>query len=103
MRSAKTHDLLRDPRCVLHSSITDINGSEGEFKIYGRAVLVDDPVLREGDDDVWWRAHPPEAAHVFSMDIDSVALVEWDAAHGRYAITRWSASSGLREEQRTYP
>jgi hypothetical protein len=103
MRSAKTHDLLRDPRCVLHSSIADINGSEGEFKVYGRAVLIDDPELINADEDVWWRAQPPEAAHVFSLDIDSAALVKWDPEHGRYTITRWSARSGVREEERTYP
>ena len=103
MRSAKTHDLLRDPRCVLHNSIADIDGSEGEFKVYGRAVLVEDPELRNADKDAWWRAQPPEAAHVFSLDIDSAALVEWDVAHARYTVTRWSAGSGVREERRTYP
>jgi hypothetical protein len=40
---------------------------------------------------------------VFSLDIDSAALVEWDADRGRYTITRWTASSGVRKDQRTYP
>jgi Pyridoxamine 5'-phosphate oxidase len=103
MRSAKVQDLLRDPRCVLHSSIADIDGSEGEFKVYGRAVLVDDPELRNAGQDVWWRAHPAEAAHVFSLDIDSAAFVEWDPERGRYTVTMWSASSGVRKEERSYP
>ncbi len=46
-RSKKALDLLRDPRCVLQSAISDINGSEGEFKLRGRAVEVPPADLRE--------------------------------------------------------
>jgi pyridoxamine 5'-phosphate oxidase-like protein len=35
MRSAKGHDLLRDGRCTLHSAVSDVNGSDGEFKLRG--------------------------------------------------------------------
>ena len=45
-RSMKALDLLRDPRCVVHSTISDKDGTEGEFKVYGRAVAVDDPATR---------------------------------------------------------
>ena len=37
-RSRKALDLLRDPRCVVHSTVVDRKGSEGEFKVYGHAV-----------------------------------------------------------------
>jgi hypothetical protein len=37
-RSKKAPDLLRDPRCVLHGTVSDPNGSEPELKLYGRAV-----------------------------------------------------------------
>src|ERR1700722_16535189 len=37
-RSMKALDLLRDPRCVVHSTISDKDGTEGEFKVYGRAA-----------------------------------------------------------------
>ncbi len=46
-RSVKALDLLRDPRCVVHSTISDKAGTEGEFKVYGRAVAVDDLSTRE--------------------------------------------------------
>src|SRR2546429_2866449 len=36
--SLKTNDLLRDPRCVLHSAISGPDSGEGELKLYGRAV-----------------------------------------------------------------
>lgn len=37
-QSRKALDLLRDPRCVLHSTTTSKDGDEGDVKIYGRAV-----------------------------------------------------------------
>jgi hypothetical protein len=45
-RSMKALDLLRDPRCVLHSTISNKDGTEGEFKVYGRALAVDDKPTR---------------------------------------------------------
>ena len=42
-RSVKALDLLRDPRCVVHSTVSNRDGTEGEFKVYGRAVEVTDP------------------------------------------------------------
>ena len=41
-RSVKALDLLRDPRCVVHSTVSDRDGTEGEFKVYGRAREVSD-------------------------------------------------------------
>ena len=41
-RSRKALDLMRDSRCVVHSTVSDRMGSEGEFKVYGRAVEVKD-------------------------------------------------------------
>src|SRR2546428_8549026 len=38
MRSQKAFDLLRDPRCLLHRSISDPGGAEGEFDLLGWAV-----------------------------------------------------------------
>ncbi len=36
-QSKKALDLLRDPRCHVHTVVTDRNGTEGEFKLWGRA------------------------------------------------------------------
>jgi len=41
-RSLKALDLLRDPRCTLHSSISDRLAREGEFKLHGRVSEVRD-------------------------------------------------------------
>lgn len=42
--SLKTRDLLRDPRCVLHSAISSADSGEGELKLYGRAIEADDQI-----------------------------------------------------------
>jgi hypothetical protein len=41
-QSLKALDLLRDPRCALHSSISDRMAREGEFKLHGRVSEVRD-------------------------------------------------------------
>src|ERR671934_2897005 len=45
-RSPKALDLVRDPRCVVHSVVSDRQGTEGDFKLYARAVDVQDASRR---------------------------------------------------------
>jgi hypothetical protein len=45
--SPKGHDIERDGRFVIHSLVKDMNGSDGEFSITGRARRVHDPAVRE--------------------------------------------------------
>src|SRR5205823_4990392 len=51
-RSQKALDLLRDPRLVVHSAQCDREGSEGDFKLYGRVADVTDPDRRRRYGDV---------------------------------------------------
>ena len=44
--SPKGHDLRRDGRYALHSSVSDPSGASGEFSVSGKAVLTDDPAIR---------------------------------------------------------
>lgn len=103
MPSAKRRDLFRDPRCALHSLITDPNGAEGEFKLYGRAVLVEDRGVHEGDYDAWWKSQPSDKYALFSLDIESVAFVAWDIAEGQMTLESWTIEGGLRARRRAYP
>ncbi|MCI0583180.1 MAG: pyridoxamine 5'-phosphate oxidase family protein [Chloroflexi bacterium] len=103
MRSGKRHDLARDPRCTLHSAVTDPDGADGEFKVHGRATLVMDPALRDASDTAWWRAFPADAGDVYSMDLESAALVRWDSRRGQLSIEEWTRDGGLREVRRPYP
>ena len=45
-RSSKALDLLRDPRCTVHSATSNRDGSEGDFKVYGRAEAIHDLEMR---------------------------------------------------------
>ena len=41
-QARKAHDLLRDDRILVHSIATTREGTEGEVKVRGRAIAVDD-------------------------------------------------------------
>ena len=79
-RSVKALDLLRDPRCVVHSTVSDPNGSEGEFKVYGRAIEVTDHGERARFADavfaaIGFRPEEPEF-HCFAVAIESVVFAQ---------------------------
>jgi hypothetical protein len=44
--SPKGHDLRRDGRYALHSSVSDSSGASGEFLVTGRARFIEDHDLR---------------------------------------------------------
>jgi hypothetical protein len=97
-RSPKALDLLRDDRCVLHSCTSDRNGTEGDFKLYGRAREVRDA----GDRDAYRAAiraridwEPTGQFHLFAIDIEAAGFIvfgedrfglAWDPARG---TRRW--------------
>jgi hypothetical protein len=96
-RSPKALDLLRDPRLVVHSVVSERTGKEGDFKLYGRVVDVQDPDRRAA-----YRAaikaridwEPPEPNyHLFAIDIDSAGFVTFDEP--RYGLA-WDPDGGLR-------
>ena len=96
-QSPKALDLLREPRLVVHSVVSNRDGKEGDFKLYGRAVDVQDPERRAA-----YRAaikaridwEPPEPNyHLFAVDIDSAGFVTF--AGPRYGLA-WNPEGGLR-------
>jgi hypothetical protein len=102
MPSPKLDDLRRDGRCALHSSVSDINGSEGEFKVHGRAIPTDDPALLNAEG-TWWAGRERDRVGVFAIDIDEAMLVTWTADQGRMTTRRWSREAGARQSTRRYP
>jgi hypothetical protein len=100
--SLKTRDLLRDPRCVLHSAITGPDNGEGEFKLYGRVVEVDEQT-RNSCKEGWWIKQPPDAVTVFALNIERAAFISWDTEHGKMTARRWSPRRGYSEMRRNYP
>jgi len=103
MRSVKAADLARDPRIVLHNAVIDGDGSEGEFKLYGRALPVTDPILRAEPADAWWHSYPEEAGLVFRVDVASAVLITWDWAASEMTTLAWSPAAGVRREVHPYP
>jgi hypothetical protein len=100
--SSKTRDLLRDPRCVLHSAVTGPDAGEGELKLHGRATEADEK-LRAAPSGGWWLEHPREAATVFTLDIEEAVLISWELGRGEMTVRSWSPRRGPSETRRSYP
>jgi hypothetical protein len=102
--SPKALDLRRDPRCVVHSVVSSRHGTEGDFKLYGRAVEVLDPERRGRyratiKARIDWEPSEP-SFHVFAIDVESAGFVvfgqdgyglAWDRSSGD--LRRWRMSS----------
>jgi hypothetical protein len=53
--SLKALDLLRNPRIYVRTPVTSKDASEGgEFKLAGRASVLEDAALRRKLDDLFW-------------------------------------------------
>lgn len=78
-QSRKMVDLLRDPRCSIHSATTNKSGQEGDVKLYGRAT----PLAPEREPAYWQHIfetmnfRPEGPAHVFTIDIESAGYVRF--------------------------
>jgi pyridoxamine 5'-phosphate oxidase-like protein len=102
-RSPKALDLLRDPRLVVHSVVSTRLGNEGDFKLYGRAMTVEEGVRRTRyratvRARIGWAPEEPNY-HVFAVDVDSAGFVTF-AEGNRYGLA-WNPDGGLRRwEQR---
>lgn len=96
-RSRKALDLLRDPRCVLHSCTADRMGTEGDAKIYGRATDVRDPELREAyrralRERIDWTPDEPNF-HAFAIDVGSAGFISFAEPK---LVLRWDPEGGTR-------
>lgn len=94
-RSHKALDLLRDSRCVLHSGVSNRHGADGDVKVYGTAVAVDDAARRERYCEtirarIGWAPDEP-GYHLFAIDVTAAGYVifgddrhaaAWDLARG---------------------
>jgi hypothetical protein len=81
-QSKKALDLLREPRCLVHSIITNKDGTEGEFKLRGTAHDVSDLDVRETYSKALFEkiGFRPEGAewHLFAIDIEHAALIAFE-------------------------
>ena len=90
-RSLKALDLLRDPRIYLHTPVTSKDGSEGEFKLAGRASTLEDRKLRNKLDDLFWQMiqwRPAPDSHYFEVYAERIAYHRYGTEE---TALRWSA------------
>lgn len=102
-KSLKALDLLRDPRCTVHNSLRDRQASEGEFKLHGRAIDVQDPKARRRYRDALYKKIGMKLRepnyHLFAIDVASAGLF---VAKGNVRILkRWRAGEPVRESRQT--
>jgi hypothetical protein len=94
-QSRKATDLLRDDRILVHSITTSPDGSEGEVKVRGCAIPIDDPATRARYcDDVavlGWRPEEPYF-HLFRVEIAEVTLIRYGPT-GDQHVARWPSST----------
>jgi hypothetical protein len=103
--SRKALDLLRDPRCTIHNTISRRDGTEGEFKLYGRAVEICDLEMRRRYCDalyekIGWKPEEPHF-HLFSVAIESAAFTQ--VQDGELVAKAWQPESGERVVRRWKP
>lgn len=100
-QSRKALDLLRDPRCVVHSQALSMDGTDGDVKLYGRALDVADE--RQRDDyggalyeAIGWR--PDGEFHLFAVDL--VRAGSWQVVDGEPVSHTWHDDASARSAER---
>jgi Pyridoxamine 5'-phosphate oxidase len=91
--STKAADLLRDPRILVHSIITNRNGEEGEVKIRGLTRAEDNPEVQSRyaaavRDALGWDPVPGRF-HLFAVRIEQVSYLRYDNATGDQHTAVW--------------
>ena len=101
-QSRKALDLLRDPRLALHSATIDTQVAEGDARISGRAIVVDDEAEMAGALGEFHRATgneaPPGPMHLFRIDVTELMLLKVAGDH--LDIRSWSREGGLKQVDR---
>lgn len=92
-QSLKAGDLLRDPRVLVHSIVSNREGGEGELKLRGQAVAEDRREVHEQyAEDVGrhlgWTPEPGRF-HLFRVAIDDLAYLRYDHETGDQFTASW--------------
>ncbi len=91
--SLKAKDLMRDPRILIHSIVASRDGTDGEFKVRGSAILdEDEPTQAAFAEEVsrrlGWKPEPGKF-HLFRVDVDDIAFIHWVDATNDQFVSRW--------------
>jgi hypothetical protein len=97
--SRKALDLRRDPRLALHSATVtppdDPTAWEGDAKIAGRAVEIDDPDTIQA-----FTNEPAGSSHLFRVDVTEVVVTRVGDPPDHLIIEAWHPDRGLRRIER---
>ena len=97
--SRKALDLLRDPRLALHSATVDPEMAEGDAKIAGRAVEVDDPGVKQAL--VEEAGEDPGPFHLFRVDVTEVVRITLGGdPPDHLVIESWHEGTGYKRAER---
>ena len=99
----KARDLQRDPRLALHAATVDKEVKDGDARIAGRAVEIDDDDLKRS-----WGAAAAEAGeydpnpdgpwHLFRVDVTELSMISPGGDH--LVIEWWNPKDGSRRIER---
>ena len=95
-KAVKALDLRRDPRFAIHSGSEAPKGWEGDAKLAGRALEVDDPELKKA------RGGGTGGAeyHLFRADITELVVVSVNDTRTKLVIESWHPGRGLERRER---
>jgi hypothetical protein len=103
-RSRKALDLLRDPRCLVQTTVCRREDPAEDLKLRGRAVDVQDPAAIERycqalQEAIGWR--PEGQFHLFALEIESAAFIKY-LENGDQQLIEWRAGSPAQERVRRW-
>jgi Pyridoxamine 5'-phosphate oxidase len=104
--STKSRDLTRDPRCLVHSTISDKDGTEGEVKLYGlaRRILDEDEIERYCvalEAAIGWRPKGPADFDLWVVDLTRASYQRFGGNEHHFGV--WESGSALRTVTRPAP
>jgi hypothetical protein len=104
-QSRKALDLRRDPRLALHSTTADPEMTDGDARISGRGVEIDDDSKKQ--ELIAAQGNPPDQApepdefHLFRVDIAEVVRITLGGdPPDRLVIETWREGGGLTRVER---
>jgi hypothetical protein len=100
--SRKSDDLARDPRFALHSGSIDPPDWEGDAKVAGVVVEVEDPVRKRAIFEAMG-ADPEQIgldSKLYRCDLREVAVTRLTEAKDELAIAWWTEAGGERRRTR---
>jgi hypothetical protein len=104
--STKSRDLARDQRCLVHSTVSDKDGGDGEVKLYGQARRVTDPAEVERycvaiEEVIGWRPKGDDDLDLWVVFLARGAYVSFEGETQRFAT--WQPGRPLHQRARSLP